>query len=145
MNASKQKYIQRIRSQSAYPTFRSLVRIIAILFYLLGGLIFLGALITGSAAMARQGFGGVLVILAGGVFGLFYIVIGRVTQEAASMLADIADSITDYNSRDDQPSEDSRTPPPKPQETVSLQPYEDPFEKWQREQKQKPPDATPTA
>jgi hypothetical protein len=137
MDTSKQKYIQKIRSQSAYPTFRSLVRIIAILFYLVGGIILLRALVTGLAAMPREGSTGILVLLTGAVFGLFSIAIGRVTQEAASMLADIADSITDYNSRSDQPPEPQRSLPPKPQETVSLQPYEDPFEKWQREEKEK--------
>jgi hypothetical protein len=99
MNSPKQQYLRRIRSQSAYPTFRSLVRIIAVLFYILGALMVLGALVAGLAAMAREGFAGVLVLFGGIILGLVYIVIGRVTQEAAFMLADIADSMTDLNSR----------------------------------------------
>jgi hypothetical protein len=98
MNTPKQNYIERIRSQSAYPTFRSLIRIIAVLFYVLGALAILGGL----AGMANQGSSGILALFGGIVSGIICIVIGRVTQEAASMLADIADSITDLNCRYEQ-------------------------------------------
>jgi hypothetical protein len=98
MNTPKQKYIERIRSQSAYPTFRSLIGIIAILFYVLGALAILGGL----GGMANQGSSGIVVLFGGIVSGIICIVIGRVTQETASMLADIADSITDLNCRYEQ-------------------------------------------
>jgi hypothetical protein len=98
MNTPKQKYIERIRSQSAYPTFRSLIGIIAILFYVLGALAILG----GQGGMANQGSSGIVVLFGGIVSGIICIVVGRVTQEPASMLADIADSITDLNCRYEQ-------------------------------------------
>jgi hypothetical protein len=98
MNSPKQKYIERIRSQSAYPTFRSLIRIIAILFYVLGALAILGGL----AGIANQGSSGILALFGGIISGIICIVVGQVTQETASILADIADSITDLNCRYEQ-------------------------------------------
>ena len=52
MNTPKQNYIERIRTQSAYPTFRSFIGVIALLFYVLGGVFILGGVIGGFIAMS---------------------------------------------------------------------------------------------
>jgi hypothetical protein len=100
MPSPKHQYIQRIRAQSAYPTFRWLVRVAAILIYVAGGLAMLAATNTGVGLLIlEQSVLGWVVLLCGPLVGLVFFVVGRVTQEAASILADIADSITDLNSR----------------------------------------------
>jgi hypothetical protein len=102
MNPTKQAYLQRIRSQSSYPTFRSLIGIFALLLYILGAVCILGGIIGGLGAMAKQGASGLVVIVVGFIAGAIYIIMGKVVREASSMLADIADSVTDLNSRYEQ-------------------------------------------
>ncbi len=100
MNTPKAQYIQRIRSQSSYPTFRTFVGVIALLFYIIGAICILVGI---SAGISQQGIGsGMFALFAGVLIGIIYIVIGKVIKEASLMLADIADSITDLNSRNDQ-------------------------------------------
>jgi hypothetical protein len=103
MNTPKAQYIQRIRTQSTYPTFRTFVGVIALLFYIIGAICILGGIIGMFAGMSQQGLGpGVIALFLGILIGLIYIVIGKLIKEASLMLADIADSITDVNSRYEQ-------------------------------------------
>ncbi len=98
-NPAKERYIQRIRSESAYPTFRSLINLFAILLYLVAVIFIVGGLFAGLAAMSQQGAQGIGLMIGGFILGVIYYVIGRVTKEAAFMLADVADCLTDQNSR----------------------------------------------
>ena len=52
--------------------------------------------------MSTLGIEGLAGVFIGLIGGLIYIVLGKVTKEAALMLADMADSITDLNSRYEQ-------------------------------------------
>jgi len=102
MNPLREQYLDRIRSESAYPAFRGVVNIIARLFYAFGGLIIVAAIIQALIVLLKGGgMGpvGIPVTLFAVVFGLFYIVLGKVIREVSLMLADVADSITDLNSR----------------------------------------------
>ncbi len=99
MNTKKQNYLSSIRSDSAYPTFRSVIGIIAILMYVLGGIVVLFGLIGGIGMMTQQFLPGVMTLFISILIGVIYVVIGKIVKEAALMLADIADSITEANSR----------------------------------------------
>jgi hypothetical protein len=103
MNPAKQNYLNRIRSESAYPVYRSLIGLFVLIFYVLGGLVILGGLVTGLGTMFHTGFlAGVFVILISFVFGAIYIILAKFMKEAMLMAADLTDSITDLNSRYDQ-------------------------------------------
>ena len=102
-NQLKQQYLERIRMQSSYPAFRSLIMIFTYLLYILAGIIAFFGLILGLVAMFNQGFfPGLGLILGAVVTAAIYFVIGKVFKEAASMLADVVDSITDFYSRYEQ-------------------------------------------
>ena len=97
MNPLKKKYLDRIRSESAYTAFRGYGHIAAFLFNVVG---ILSIIVGGFIGFGILGGGMNLGALIGGlVLGLVYIVLGKLILEGAPMLADIADSITDLNSR----------------------------------------------
>jgi hypothetical protein len=100
MNALKKKYLDRIRSDSAYPAFRGVVNIIALLLYTVGALFIVGGFLVGFGLVG--GSLNLAVFIGGMTIGLFYIVMGKVLREVSLMLADVADSITDLNSRYEQ-------------------------------------------
>jgi len=102
MNTSKQQYIDSIRSNTAYPTYRGIIGIIAIFGYLLAGLNALGSLITGFGTMGNSFLAGVGILIAGGVISGLIFLGARFWKEAALILADIGDSITDANSKKQQ-------------------------------------------
>lgn len=102
----KQLYLDRIRAESAYPTFRSFVNVIARIFYLIGGLLLAGGLICilaglggtlgNSGPLALVSFvPAFLFVLAGTIWILF----GKIIKESSLMLADAADSLTEQASR----------------------------------------------
>ena len=99
MNQEKQQYLNTIRSNTAYPTYRGIIGIIAILGYLLAGLSALSAVISGFAAMGDSFMAGVGIIIGGAIFSGLIFLGARFWKEAALILADIGDSITDANSR----------------------------------------------
>ena len=99
MNPLKQKYLDRIRSDSAYPAFRSVVNIIALLLYAVGILLLLAGVLTGFGVVG--GGTNVAALIGGIVLGLFYVILGKIIREVSLMLADVADSITDLNSRNE--------------------------------------------
>ena len=102
MNQEKQQYLNTIRANTAYPTYRGAIGIIAILGYLLAALNALGALIGGFSAMGDSFMAGVGIIIAGAIVSGLIFVGARLWKEAALILADIGDSITDTNSRPSQ-------------------------------------------
>jgi hypothetical protein len=101
-NSAKERYIARIRSESAYPTFRSIVSLFAVILYVVGTLFIIGGLFGGLVALAQDAGRGIGLMIVGAVVGIIYIILGKVSKEAAFMLADVADSLTDLNSRNEQ-------------------------------------------
>lgn len=95
MNNPKDNYLQRIRSQSAYPWIRRIAGLVALFFYTLGAIWFFSGLI---ATLTGYG-GGVLALIFGALMGVLFFVIGAIIRETSIMVADIADSITDLNCR----------------------------------------------
>jgi len=91
MNERKQLYLNRIRSQSAYPLIRKVATFVALLFYSIAFLIVLVA---------------VKVYSLYGLFALpvalLFAIAGGLLKEVSIMVADIADSITDLNCRYEQ-------------------------------------------
>jgi ABC-type Fe3+ transport system permease subunit len=101
-NPTKQQYIRRIRAESAYPAFRSLIEVFVILIFVAGGILIAVGLLAGFSMIVHEDEQGIFVILGGCFGGVICIIIGKVLKEAAFMLADVADSITDLNSRYEQ-------------------------------------------
>jgi hypothetical protein len=95
MNTQKDQYLDRIRSQSAYPWVRRIAGLVALFFYTLGAISIFGGLIV---TFTGNGSGGLAIIL-GGILGIIYFVLGAIIKEVSIMLADIADSVTDLNCR----------------------------------------------
>ncbi len=103
MNPAKKKYLDRIRSDSAYPAFRKAVNVITLLLYTIGAMCLLGAAIVWVSIMTKQLEGShASAIVVGLLLGVFYLVLGKVFREVSLMLVDVADSITDLNSRYEQ-------------------------------------------
>ena len=99
MNASRQQYLQSIRADSAYPVYRGVIGMIALLGYLLAGALALGALVGGLGAMSNSFFMGLVALVTGGIFAAIVFLIAKLSKEAALMLVDIADSTVEANSR----------------------------------------------
>lgn len=99
INEAKKAFLKRIRSETSYPTFRSFVGVIAVLFYIAGVLNFLGGVFFGMDALQKQGPAGIGAILIGLLVGVICLVVGMIIKEAAPMLADVADSVTDILSK----------------------------------------------
>ena len=99
MNIPKEQYLESIRSNTAYPTYRGIIGIITILGYLLAGLEALVTLFTGFGAMGDSFLSGLGIIVAGLIFAALIFLGARFWKEAALILADIGDSITDTNSK----------------------------------------------
>jgi hypothetical protein len=95
MNNQKIVYLDRIRSQSAYPWIRRIAGLVALFFYTLGAIFFFSGLI---ATLTGNGGGG-LALIFGALTGVLFFVVGAIIRETSIMVADIADSITDLNSR----------------------------------------------
>lgn len=91
MNEQKLTYLLRIRSQSAYPWIRRLSTFVAFVFYSIA--LFMVVLGVGLFGMA-----GLLAV----PVAFLFVIAGAVLKEASIMLADIADSVTDLNSRYEQ-------------------------------------------
>lgn len=99
MNTSRQQYLQSIRGETAYPVYRGVIGTIALLGYVLSGVVALGALVAGLGAMANSFLTGLIVLIAGGVFAAIAFLVAKLSKEASLMLVDIADSTIDANSR----------------------------------------------
>jgi chromate transport protein ChrA len=100
MKNGKQRYIDQIRINTAYPNYRRFVGIVAILGYVLAGLLVLITLLAFIEAVSvgeyREGF----TFLVGSVIAAIIIIfMSRLLKEAALIFSDIADSITDTNSK----------------------------------------------
>ncbi len=101
MNGEKQQYIAYIRANSSYPTYRGIIGLIAILGYILAALVGLSSLVTGLSAMMYEGgfLMALFTIMSGAVATALGILMVRFYKEAALILADIGDAVTDQTSR----------------------------------------------
>jgi len=99
MENSKQQYLESIRSNSAYPVYRNFIGILALLGYLVAGIDALVALIMGFVSMRSSFFGGVGIIILGGLGAVLTYFLVKFFKEAALILADITDSTLEANSR----------------------------------------------
>jgi hypothetical protein len=79
------RFIDRLRSESHYPAFRTVVG----LFYLLGLAIGLIALV---AACVVVWNGGVAAGVGGVVFGIVVLILSKVGKEVSLMMADLTDA-----------------------------------------------------
>jgi len=98
MPESKKLYIAHIRSNSAYPTFRSLIQIFGILLIGLGVVCIIVGIIGAFMNYGKNDVTAITIGISGIVSGLVFIVLGRLVTEVSSMIADIADSVTESNS-----------------------------------------------
>lgn len=120
MNENKKRYIKKIRENTAYPAYRALINLAAVLGYTFTALFILGISGAGTARMfkvraelvfhnpgstvgdqlaAMLSSDGFMVILAG-IVGAIVMYLGiRFCKEASLILADIADSITETNAQ----------------------------------------------
>ena len=99
--ASAQQHIEKVRVTTSYAALRQLIQPIYLLGMALAVISALGTLRAGFAAMKFSFFSGVgiwIVGLASSALGFY---IAQFFKEAATMAADVADSITDANARAD--------------------------------------------
>jgi hypothetical protein len=96
---SKKQYLEAIRSDSAYPTYRGFIGIIALLGYILAGIVALGAVGTGLFSMNKSAGTGIAIMVGGLIYAAILFLMARFFKEAALILADIGDSTVDANSR----------------------------------------------
>ena len=101
MNTTKSEYVKRLRTQSAYPTYRFFVRLIAMMFYIIGVFRVFDSFVDFLTVEPSSFLKGIITLLIASIVGIMYIVFGKFAKEAMMILADVADSITDINSRHD--------------------------------------------
>lgn len=99
MNESKQQYLQSVRSDSAYPVYRSVIGIFALLGYLLAGTLALMTLVSGFGMMTNSLTMGLVTLLMGGIVSAMVFFLAKLSKEAALILVDLADSTVEANSR----------------------------------------------
>lgn len=96
----KKMYLEKIRGETAYPIFRQIIQIFSLLIIGFGVLCIIGSCGAFLVLVKNGAVLNAIVILTVGVLtGLIYITLGRLLKELASVLADIADSAIDINSR----------------------------------------------
>jgi len=98
MPESKKMYIAHIRSNSAYPTFRSLIQIFGGLFIGLGVVCIITGIVGAFMNYGKNDVTAITIGISGIASGLVFVVLGRLVTEVSSMIADIADSLTESNS-----------------------------------------------
>ncbi|HEU5022596.1 MAG TPA: hypothetical protein VFT60_11920 [Bryobacteraceae bacterium] len=98
MNTSKQQYLDTIRSNSAYPTYRGVIGLIGFIFFAIAGVSAIGAVIGGLAAMSQSFITGLATLVLGLLFAALFYLFGKLYKEAALVLVDMGDSIIDSNS-----------------------------------------------
>ena len=98
-------YLNSIRADSCYPTFRAFVTVATVLAYIVAALVVVAGFVSG------QGGG----ILAGIVVAVVIVLIAKVGQEVSLMIADIADATIDsagHRNRSAPLQESPNKPPP---------------------------------
>lgn len=95
MNSQKQQYLIAVRANSAYPAYRGVIGTVALLGYLLAGAFALAALIAGFTTMTQSFMLGVVVLAGGAISAALVFLMARFYKEAALILADIGDVVTE--------------------------------------------------
>jgi uncharacterized protein (TIGR03437 family) len=95
----KQQYLEFIRANSSYPTYRGFIGTIALLGYVLAALDGLAALIAGLGFMSRSLLGGLAILVGGGIFAALTFLLARFFREIALIVADFGDATIETNSR----------------------------------------------
>ena len=99
MSTSSQQHIDTIRTNTAYASLRGLIDPISMLGMALAALTALGTVRSGFGAMRFSFFGGVGILVMGLLSSALIFFVARFFKEAATMAADVADSITETNAR----------------------------------------------
>lgn len=100
MNSKQKEYVEDVRRNTAYPVYRTIINIVAVLGVVASVIAAISALISGLRVM-QHSVGSGLVTLGGGMLTAVLIYFGsRFAKEAAIILADIGDSIIERNSRE---------------------------------------------
>jgi hypothetical protein len=97
MTTAKQQYLDSLRQNSAYPTYRGVIGLIALVFYAIAGVSAMGALIGGLGAMTRSFMTGLGTLLVGLLIAALFFLMAKLYKEAALILVDMGDSIVDSN------------------------------------------------
>jgi len=99
MNTHKKQYIKDLRSNSAYPTYRSIIGIIAFLGYSLAVIIALATSIVGAIMMTQSVLQGLSIMGIGLLNSAIIFILAKFSKEKSLIIADIGDSITEANSQ----------------------------------------------
>ena len=106
-NPVKDQYIHQLRIATTYGGFRASTQFVSILFFILAALGGIGGTLLGLYVLTEgRSFErpqGVLFLIGGLFSGLIYLAMGMLLRGVLTAVADIADSITDMNSRYSQP------------------------------------------
>jgi hypothetical protein len=94
---AKQQYLQSVRSNSAYPTYRGFIGIIALLGYLMAAASGLSAIISGLMSMRSSFLLGLAILVMGSISTALIFLLARFFNEAALILVDIGDSVAETN------------------------------------------------
>lgn len=87
--ADVHEFVETMRADTLYPTFRGLANANAWLWNILAGLCGLGGLIS---LFTSSGSGRFIGLLGGAAFALFFYVMGKFFREMSHMLADLSDA-----------------------------------------------------
>ena len=98
MTEQKQQHLHAIRSDSAYPLYRSVIGTFALLAYILAGFMALPTGGSGLRALSDSFFMGIVTLGVGGVASAMIYFFARLSKEAALILVDLADSTLEANS-----------------------------------------------
>lgn len=102
MNTSKQEYVLKMRASSAYPIFRQIIRISAIIFFVLAALVAFGSIVGGIVMLAQKNeVMGYTYLFGGILYGAIIAVSTVFWRDLATILADAADSLIILAHRND--------------------------------------------
>ena len=99
MNTTKQQYLEVVRANSAYPTYRGFIGIIALLGFLIAAVTALAALVVGLGYMSSSFTTGLAILAVGLLDAAVIFLLARFFKEASLILADIGDATVDAHSR----------------------------------------------
>lgn len=91
-------FAEKLRRKSLYPTFRSLVRLVYLLWLVLAAASLIGGLIS---LFFGSGMARILAPICGLFFALFFYFIGKICSEMSLMLADLSDAAVRIAARDE--------------------------------------------
>lgn len=99
MNTTKKMYVEAMRADTNYPVYRRMIGIIAIIMKIVAVLAALMGTVSGFIQMGTSFLYGLFAILVALVAAALVYFLAQFYEEAAHIIADIADSVTEANSR----------------------------------------------